>query len=185
MRGIRCPRTVNFVEGSQGAGSPGATVISLVWNSPLKPTRVFSVMSGLLPVFRHHLDGGGSHAEVVREGSGVACGRSSLPGLVRIGRADPRGLLAGVDDVGVGPAAAEVARDGRGDVVAGGLRVRVEEDLEGHDHPGGAEAALKRVGLDEGLLDGGETPVLREALDGDDLAAGDLVGERQTRTDGL
>ena len=47
-RGTRLPRIEYFRDGSQGTGSPGATTISLTWKSPPKPTRILSVMSGLL-----------------------------------------------------------------------------------------------------------------------------------------
>ena len=60
------PRIENFREGSQGAGSPGATSISLTWKSPSKPTRIFSFMPALL--FHGVADGLGDAGVVLEAG---------------------------------------------------------------------------------------------------------------------
>ena len=51
----------------------------------------------------------------------------------------------------------------------------------GHDLPGGAIAALERVSLDEGGLQGVELLALGEPLDGRDLASLHESGERKAR----
>ena len=53
-------------------------------------------------------------------------------------------------------------------------RVALEQRDRRQDHTGHAVAALHRVFLDEGFLDRVQFPVLRQALDGFDVAAFDL-----------
>ncbi|CAB1369274.1 protein of unknown function [Denitratisoma oestradiolicum] len=86
------------------------------------------------------------------------------------------GLVAG--------ATAEVAAEGFLDVVLGGVWVVTEEFEGGHDEPWGAEAALKAVSLDEGLLDRMEAAGLAvaQALDGGDLCAIGLNCQGQAGT---
>jgi hypothetical protein len=69
-RGTRVPRMAKVVEGSQGAGSPASIATSLVWKSPLKPTRTFSVISGLLGF--DGFERGLRDTGVVREARGVS-----------------------------------------------------------------------------------------------------------------
>src|SRR4051812_32769206 len=59
------------------------------------------------------------------------------------------------------------------------LRVLVEERAGRHDHSRRAEPALQAVLVPEGLLDRMKLPVLRNALDGRDLAAFELHGEQR------
>src|ERR1700733_1257124 len=81
------------------------------------------------------------------------------------------GLLNGRNNIVVGAAAADVAAHGGADGVVVGGDGLVEERRGGHDLAGGAVAALESIVLEEGLLDGVELAVLREAFDGGDFAA--------------
>ena len=63
-----------------------------------------------------------------------------------------RGEQTGADDVLVGAAAAQIAAHRATDVVLRWHGCGIEQSLETHDLAGGAEPALKRVGLNEGLL---------------------------------
>src|SRR5262249_12385734 len=95
------------------------------------------------------------------------------------------GLAHGVADGAVAGAAAEVAAELIGDL--GGLAEIVA--VEGLDHgdgeAGGAVAALGPVVVDHGLLHGVERAArVGDALDGDDLAAGDHGQQRDARVDG-
>src|SRR3954454_18551418 len=83
-----------------------------------------------------------------------------------------------LEDVVVSSAAAEVATYGSLDIVRRGVGVVFHEGGAAHDHAWGAEAALHGVVVDEGLLDGVEHAVLREAFDGGDLFAPDVVSNR-------
>src|SRR6185436_10732214 len=130
-------------------------------------------------------DGGGD-AGIVPEG--VAIGRQTSRGWTfgrRICGPDAADPLHGVEDVRVGAAAAEIPCDRRADLIAVGLRVRVQQHLAGHDHSRGAVAALEGIRFDERLLDCREPSVRREALDRRDLAAPDLVGQSQAGADRL
>src|SRR3954449_3203589 len=77
-------------------------------------------------------------------------GRSSAMAMCRLlvlgGPADRR------DDVLVARAAADAAGDRGADLVLGRVRIRVQQPAPGHQHAGGAEAALQRVLLVEALL---------------------------------
>src|SRR2546428_8898964 len=76
----------------------------------------------------------------------------------------PHGL-DGLDDVLVAGAAAEVALERLPHLVLARRGILLEQGHGGEHHPRGAEAALQRVLLVEGLLDRVQLPVLREALD--------------------
>src|SRR6185503_12790232 len=67
-----------------------------------------------------------------------------------------RGEGDGVDDELVAGAAAEVAGDGTLDLVARRRGVALEQVQRGHQHARRAVAALQRVRLVEGLLEGVE-----------------------------
>src|SRR3954451_3970825 len=77
----------------------------------------------------------------------------------------------GRDDVLVARAAADAAGDRGADLLLGGVRVGVQQRPRGHDHPGGAEAALERMLLVEALLDRVEHAIDLERLDRADLVA--------------
>src|SRR4051812_11096583 len=64
----------------------------------------------------------------------------------------PARVLDGRDDVGIGPATADVAAHVLADVVIGGTAGLVQQRQRRHDLPRGAEAALVRVLLEEGRL---------------------------------
>src|SRR5258705_9548274 len=63
-----------------------------------------------------------------------------------------RGIQDGVDDRLVAGAAADIAGDGLGHVLARRRRNAVEQRLGRHQHARGAEAALGREVLHEGFL---------------------------------
>ena len=56
---------------------------------------------------------------------------------------------------------------------------RLIERRGGHDHAGGAKAALERLRIEKRLLHGVQLAVLGEALDGGDLAPGGAEGRQQ------
>src|SRR4051795_1006935 len=72
--------------------------------------------------------------------------------------------LDGGDDVLVARAAADRARDRGADLLIGRMWVLVQKRARRHQHPGRAEAALKRVLLVEALLDRIELTVRLERL---------------------
>jgi hypothetical protein len=62
-------------------------------------------------------------------------------------------------------------------IVERALGIVIDECRTAHHHAGCAEAALHRIVLDEGLLDGMERLAVRQSLDGGDLTASRI--ERQ------
>src|SRR3954454_18231924 len=89
------------------------------------------------------------------------------PLLRRLGR---RGAAAcgghdGLDDVVVAGAAAEVALEVLAHLLLGRVRDALQHVDRGHDHAGGAEAALEPVVLAEGLLHRVQATTLGQALD--------------------
>src|SRR5829696_2457941 len=72
------------------------------------------------------------------------------------------------EDANVGPAAADVAVERALGLLGGRIRRFLEQCDRGGDEPRRAEAAHQPVLVAEGLLDGVENGVLREALDGAD-----------------
>src|SRR5262249_33856664 len=89
-----------------------------------------------------------------------------------------RGFVDRGADLLIGAAAADVG-DLSIDVGIGRLRLRFEQRRHRHDHPALAVAALRHIVIDPGLLDLGETAVVGEPFDGDDLFA--LGGARRER----
>ena len=89
------------------------------------------------------------------------------------------GHLDRPDDLVVAGAAAEVAGDGVADLVLARLRVALQQGDGGHDHPGGADAALQPPLLDEGLLHRVQLPVPGQPLHGGHAAPLGLGGEEQ------
>src|SRR5208282_3523082 len=83
----------------------------------------------------------------------------------------PGDVEHGLDDLGVAGATAEVALEAILDFGDGRPRISLDERADGHDHPGGAIAALHGVAPRERLLDLRELAVLRLALDRRDGAA--------------
>src|SRR5262249_15250543 len=87
-------------------------------------------------------------------------------------------FLDGLDDVLVAGAAADVALEPAPDLFVGEpVAVRREQLDPAHDHPRGAEPALKRVAVPECLLERVQLAVVCEALDRRDLGAVGLHGE--------
>src|SRR5262249_31298788 len=84
---------------------------------------------------------------------------------------DLRRLMDGLDDVLVAGASAQVPLEGQSDLRVRGIRIDLEQIDDGHDHAGGAEAALQAVLLVKRLLHGMEVTVPVEALDRCDLSA--------------
>src|SRR5262245_56196325 len=72
-------------------------------------------------------------------------------------------------DVLVARASAEVALEADADLRVARMRILLEQIAGRHDHSRRAEAALQAVVLPEGLLQGVELSVFREALDGRDV----------------
>src|SRR5215470_5334683 len=92
--------------------------------------------------------------------------------------------LHGVDDLGVGGAAAEIAGEIVPDLLVVGIGMRVEQ-LRRHQHETGrAVAALERAGLDEGLLHGRELVGARQRLDRRHLGTVDEGREIEAAGDG-
>src|SRR5690242_6315205 len=105
--------------------------------------------------------------------SWVALGRFSWTLAISVHRPERRvggrGLVLGSpadgrDDVLVARTPADTARDGGPDLGLRRVGVLVQERAGGHQHPGGAEAALQRVVLVEALLDRVELAVHLERL---------------------
>src|SRR6266699_1656730 len=80
-------------------------------------------------------------------------------------------------DVVVTRASTQVALELVADQLLRRLGVALEHLVDGHDHPGGAEAALQPVLLPEPHLDRMELAILRQTLDGHDVRAVRLDGE--------
>ncbi|MCY1293266.1 hypothetical protein D9M70_425220 [compost metagenome] len=81
------------------------------------------------------------------------------------------GLLGGVDDRAVAGAAAEVAGQGfQGVGLVEAIRLLLQGEHR-HDEAGGAEAALRAVAVDHGLLHGVQLALVLEVFDGDQLLA--------------
>src|SRR5688572_23778903 len=95
------------------------------------------------------------------------------------------GLLAGLHDVHVASAAAQVAADPFSDLVLGGVGVVAAPPRGLHDHSRGAEAALEAVLVPERLLERMEAGAVGDALDGPDLATVGLDGEHRARLGAL
>jgi len=72
---------------------------------------------------------------------------------------EARGALDGVDDAGIGAAAADVAVHAGDDLGLSGIGRGVQQGGGAHDHTGGAVGALEGAGVEEGLLDGSELAV--------------------------
>src|ERR671924_1721554 len=99
--------------------------------------------------------------------------------LGRLGAGTGALLLDGVEggeDPAVPGAAAEVAGDGLAQGQLVGVGPAVQQIVDGHDHPGDAEAALHGALLDEGALDVGQLALGAQTLDGADVAAGRVGG---------
>src|SRR5215210_6408381 len=111
-------------------------------------------------------------------------GRSSA--IAMSGLLPRRGLLVSgpadrADDVLVARAAADAAGDRGADLLLARVRVHVEQPARGHQHAGGAEAALERVLLVEALLHRVERAAGLERLDRADLVALAHGGEDRAR----
>src|SRR5215469_14220467 len=84
-------------------------------------------------------------------------------------------LLRGSRDGGayspVGAAAANVAAQSVQQIFCAGIGILVEYRFAGHHKPRGAEAALRRIVVDEGLLNRVQLAFLRQRFNREDLAA--------------
>src|ERR1700730_18355936 len=100
----------------------------------------------------------------------------------------PRHVVLGIDDAMqrvvdavITGAAAKITLQEARQVLA---RFRIER-RGGHDHAGGAEAALKGLRIEKGLLHGVQLAVACQPLDGGDLAPRGAEGRRQARVEGF
>src|SRR5829696_2318935 len=106
---------------------------------------------------RREKKGGKSGKAARRPARGTPCRLAASPSRdSRLRRHLVGGVLDGFDDVLVAGAAAEVALKAVADFGFGRVRIVVEEGDRGHDHAGGAVAALEAVHLPEAFLDGVE-----------------------------
>src|SRR5262249_41214549 len=96
-----------------------------------------------------------------------------------------RGLRDGGLDAMIGAAAAEIAAHAQFDLFGRRRRMFFEQRRAGHDETRGAEPALLRVIVPEGLLDRVELTILFQAFDGPNLLALRLDGQRRAGVDGL
>ena len=94
------------------------------------------------------------------------------------------GVLDRIDDVHVSGAAAEIPRYRLADLGFAGVRVGGEQRGPGHQHAGGAEAALEAVFLHEALLERAHAVGAGEPLDRADLGAVGLDGQDGARLGG-
>ena len=97
---------------------------------------------------------------------------AGFAGDVRLGRRD---AMNGVPDRPIAGAATQIAFERARQVCL----LLVVERGDGHDHAGGAEAALKSLGVEKGLLDRMQLAAGREPLDGRHLAIGGAKGRHE------
>src|SRR4030095_1416939 len=90
-------------------------------------------------------------------------------------------MLDGFDDIHVAGAPAEVAGDGPPDLILARRRVLLEKRVAGHQHAGGAVAALQAMLGHEALLQRVELAVLLQPFHRHDLAPVGLDGEHGAR----
>ncbi len=112
---------------------------------------------------------------------GERVGQAGAEGLARDVFLDVDPAVQGVVDRAVAGAATEIALQRMRQV---GL-VRLIEGRRGHDHAGGAVAALEGLRVMEGFLDRMKPAIARQALDGRDLAALGAKRRHQTRMERL
>jgi hypothetical protein len=91
--------------------------------------------------------------------------------------------LYGLHDIGVGGAAAQVARQVVTDVVRRWLRVSVQQFLGHENEAGGAEAALECAVLNKRFLDRMELIAGGQSLDGSHFGSIDKSGQEETTAD--
>jgi len=126
--------------------------------------------------FRRHVERVARLAGDDRLGEGIAQAPAAgvLSGHFRLNIDDP---VQGVIDAVIAGAAAKIALEPVGEILAR----RVVEGRGGHDHAGGAEAALKGLRIEKRLLHRVQLAVLRQAFDGGDLVAGTAEGGHEAR----
>ena len=90
----------------------------------------------------------------------------------------------GGDDVRIGAATAQVARDRPRHVLPGRIGIRAQQGHQRHHLAGRAEAALVGIGIDERLLHRVQLTARREALDRLDRSARAGMHERHARVHG-
>src|SRR5262245_29436305 len=105
---------------------------------------------------------------------------SSRPALVGGARIEHR-----LDDRHVSGAAAEISRQHFTHAIGVAIRLFAEQGMCRRDHAGCAEPALQGMMLAKARLQGRETFILREPLDGDNFAALRLHCQQQTAAHGL
>ncbi len=103
---------------------------------------------------------------------------TSFPGDVLL---DIDDAVQRIVDAVIAGAAAQIALEHTRQV----LPLLTVEGGRGHDHAGGAEAALKGLRIEKGLLQGVQLAVLRQPLDGRHLAPGGAEGRHQARVEWL
>jgi hypothetical protein len=90
------------------------------------------------------------------------------------------------DDFGISRATAQVAGQRPADLISTGLRVRIEQSLGRHQHPGNTIAALYGTSFDKSRLQRvWPTTWSAQALDGGDVVAIGLDGKDQAGLDRL
>ena len=109
------------------------------------------------------------------DGLGERIAQASAAGLSGNLFLDIDDAVQRVVDAVIAGAAAEIALQHPRQILA---RLLVE-GRRGHDHAGGAEAALKGLRIEKGLLHRVQPAVLRQALDGRDRAALGAIGRHQ------
>src|SRR5262249_12989699 len=121
-----------------------------------------------------------------KRASPVRCSASSLRSAevpIPFPFSGTRRRLDRLDDVVVAGAPAEVPFERLANLVVGRVRVPCQDLGRGHDHPGGAVAALEGVVLVKRALKRVQLAVLREALDRLHLKAVGLEGEHRAGLD--
>ena len=100
-------------------------------------------------------------------------------------RSLPRDLRDGFADTRIGSTAAQVAAQSVANLFFCRTRIFVEKRLAGHDEPWSAEAALLRVVLHEGLLNGMQPVSLAQRFHGRDRPVLRLNGQYRARVHGF
>src|SRR5665811_983252 len=94
-----------------------------------------------------------------------------------------RGEMHRIEDLLVSRAATEVSGERLADLRVARMLAALEQVMGGDDQPGGAEAALDRAGLEEGLLHRVQLVAVAQALDGHDVSTLGLTRRHETRAD--
>ena len=122
-----------------------------------------------------------SRSSGIRECPPASSFASSRPSSSIASSIDLRGRLHCVDDVVVARAAAEVALEPEADLLLRRVRALLQQRHRRHHETRRAEAALERMVLVEGLLDGMQPGVSGQALDRRHRASVGLDGQHRAR----